>query len=235
VKKTRKFGMGGGMPTPMAKPMEPMMGPKPQVMGGSSDKMGPGSVRTGTPSSAPTPPTPRPPTPVEPISRPVVERRPPVDPNKVTLPAPPGSGSKPTVTAPVSTASTKNAMKERLTGSLFPVFANPKNQQPTNKITPRVTEPAPTARPTPTPRRTTPVPPRPPTPTPRPMPTPTPVPPRPPTPPPEPQPKQDVGIGKFMQDQINKPPAMMKKGGAVKASKRADGIAQRGKTKGRMV
>lgn len=30
-------------------------------------------------------------------------------------------------------------------------------------------------------------------------------------------------------------PAMMKKGGAVKASKRADGIAQRGKTKGRMV
>lgn len=30
-------------------------------------------------------------------------------------------------------------------------------------------------------------------------------------------------------------PSMMKKGGAVKASKRGDGIAQRGKTKGRMV
>ena len=48
-------------------------------------------------------------------------------------------------------------------------------------------------------------------------------------------PKNDVGIGKFMQDQVNKPRAMLKTGGAVKASKRGDGIAQRGKTKCRMV
>ncbi len=131
MKKTRKFGMGGGMPTPMAKPMEPMMGLKPQFMGGSSDKMGPGSVRTGTP-----------------------------------------------------------------------------------------------------------VPPRPPTPTPRPMPAPKPAPKPAPTPRPMPAPTaptNNVGIGKFEQDQFNKLPAMMKKGGAVKASKRADGCAVRGKTKGRMV
>jgi hypothetical protein len=52
---------------------------------------------------------------------------------------------------------------------------------------------------------------------------------------PAPTAQQNVGIGKFMQDQVNKPRAMLKAGGAVKASKRADGCAVRGKTKGRMV
>ena len=49
--------------------------------------------------------------------------------------------------------------------------------------------------------------------------------------------RQDVGIGKFMQDQVNKPrtAGKLKDGGAVKGSKRGDGIAQRGKTKCRMV
>jgi len=46
-------------------------------------------------------------------------------------------------------------------------------------------------------------------------------------------PTKDVGIGKFMQDQFNKPRSMGE-GGAVKA-KRGDGIAQRGKTRCRMV
>jgi len=46
-------------------------------------------------------------------------------------------------------------------------------------------------------------------------------------------PTNNVGIGKFMQDQFNKPRSMGE-GGAVKA-KRGDGIAQRGKTRCRMV
>ena len=38
-----------------------------------------------------------------------------------------------------------------------------------------------------------------------------------------------------LRDQANREPAILKKGGAVKASRRADGIAQRGKTRGKMV
>ena len=50
-------------------------------------------------------------------------------------------------------------------------------------------------------------------------------------------PTNNVGIGKFEQDQFNQPRAMgmLKTGGTVKASKRADGCAVRGKTKCKMV
>ena len=50
MKKTKKLAFGG-MPAPMAKPMGPSMGPKPQIMGGSSNKMGPDSMKTGVPSN----------------------------------------------------------------------------------------------------------------------------------------------------------------------------------------
>ena len=50
MKKTKKLAFGG-MPAPMAKPMRPSMGPKPQIMGGSSNKMGPDSMKRGVPSN----------------------------------------------------------------------------------------------------------------------------------------------------------------------------------------
>jgi len=47
--------------------------------------------------------------------------------------------------------------------------------------------------------------------------------------------KQGIAAAPAAQAQTAQPAAKMKKGGTVSASSRADGIAQRGKTKGRMV
>ena len=171
----------------------------------------------------------------------------------------------------------RQAVEERSTGSLFPIFANPKNQQPIPKPTPtpvstqpvrdvpKTGTPAPSAqdlskilsglnRPVipprpriPPPRPPTPVPPRPATPV-DPIPQPRPVPSKPSVMGfPDPVPPVKRAVARAMPTNNPAPmnsvpmnsapmnPAMMKKGGAVKASKRADGIAQRGKTKGRMI
>ena len=151
MKKTKKLAFGG-MPAPMAKPMGPSMGPKPQIMGGSSNKMGPDSMKTGVPSN----------------------------PANMSIAKPPG-----------------------LTGAGFTKFTGPpivKTAENFKGLTP------PSGRPTINPNSPGVM--------------------KAPTMPP-------MTKGPMAGDMGHA--GRLKKGGEVKASKRADGCAIRGKTKGRMV
>lgn len=232
MKKTKKFGMGGDMPAPTTQDLSKMLRAYEEAGAGKPAQP---NATMPNPMAGVKKPYPASPVQQEQDMRNAVKQAE-ANVDKSMSPTPkPGK--------PVSTQPVRDVPKTGLPRFVLP----PTLSRPVIPPRPRI----------PPPRPTTPVPPRPATPvdpipprriirdpvpplpvSPRP-PTPTPETPRPPTPTPPPtpvpQPKQDVGIGKFMQDQVNKPRAMLKTGGAVKASKRGDGIAQRGKTKGRMV